>query len=62
MPFIRLILALAQYIPGIDSQSVTLRTTLARQCNLIIVLLLRSLSISVHRRLPTLNEVVDAGH
>ena len=49
------------YVPGTDPKSKLLRQTLCRQCNLIAVLLLRSLSDSVRKRLQSLQDIVDAG-
>jgi Bestrophin, RFP-TM, chloride channel len=49
------------YIPGSDEESRLLRKTLLRHCNLMMVLVLRSISDSVSRRLPTLDDVVSAG-
>lgn len=58
---LRLLLPVVMYIPGTDSESRLLRRSLLRQCNLMAVLLLRSLSDSVRNRLKTLEDIVDAG-
>ena len=58
----RLILAIATYIPSSDDQSRLFRETLVRQSNLIAVLMFRSISDSVRRRLPNIEDVVDAGN
>jgi len=55
-------LAIATYIPGSDDQSRIFRETLVRQSNLIAVLMFRSISDSVRRRLPNIEDVVDAGN
>ena len=59
--FFRLMLSISMYIAGSDEESRLLRKTLLRHCNLMMVLVLRSISDSVSRRLPTLDDVVSAG-
>lgn len=54
-------LAIAMYIPGNDAQSRLLRKTLCQNCNLMAVLVFRSISESVRSRLQTLEDVVRAG-
>ena len=54
-----LISAIAAYVPGYDIESRILRKTLARQCNLMAVLLLRTLC-STNRK-KTLDDIVSAG-
>ena len=54
-----LISAIAAYVPGYDVESRILRKTLARQCNLMAVLLLRTLC-STNRK-KTLDDIVSAG-
>lgn len=49
------------YIPGHDAESRLLRKTLVRQCNLMAVLVLRTLSDSVRDRLKTTDDIVSAG-
>lgn len=49
------------YIPGCDRESKILRKTLVQNCNLMAVLVFRSISESVERRLKTLDDVVSAG-
>ena len=49
------------YIPGCDKESKILRKTLVQNCNLMAVLVFRSISESVERRLKTLDDVVSAG-
>jgi hypothetical protein len=49
------------YIPGDDKESKILRKTLVQNCNLMAVLVFRSISESVNRRLKTLEDVVSAG-
>lgn len=49
------------YIPGYDAESRLLRKTLVRQCNLMAVLVLRTLSDSVRDRLKTTDDIVKAG-
>lgn len=58
---IRLTLAICMYIPGNDIQSRVLRKTLCQNCNLMAVLVFRSISDSVRSRLKTLEDVVSAG-
>ena len=57
----RLVFAVANYIPGSDAESRLLRKTLVRQCNLMIVLLLNTLSSLEGTRTKTLDDVVKAG-
>lgn len=57
----RLILAVVMYIPGSDTASRLLRKTLVRQCNLMAVLVLRTLSDSVRERMNTTDDIVNAG-
>ena len=54
-------LSICMYIPGEDPESRLLRKTLCRNCNLMAVLLFRTISQSVRKQLPTLQEVVNAG-
>lgn len=54
-------LAIAMYIPGSDPESRLLRKTLMQNCNLMAVLVFRSISESVRYRLKTLEDVVTAG-
>lgn len=54
-------LAIAMYIPGSDAESRLLRKTLLQNCNLMAVLVFRTISESVRRRLKTLEDVVTAG-
>ena len=49
------------YIPGCDKESKILRKTLVQNCNLMAVLVFRSISESVECRLKTLDDVVNAG-
>lgn len=53
--------SVATYIPGHDSESRLLRKTLVRQCNLMMVLLMQTLSSSAVTRTKTLKDAVDAG-
>ena len=55
-------LSIAMYIPGADEESRLLRSTLCGICNLMAVLLFRSISDSVKNRFKTLQDVVDAGY
>jgi bestrophin-3 len=55
-------MSIAMYIPGEDIESRTLRKTLCQNCNLMIVLLFRTISDSVRSRLETLQQIVDAGN
>jgi bestrophin-3 len=55
-------MSVAMYIPGEDIESRTLRKTLCQNCNLMIVLLFRTISDSVRSRLKTLQQIVDAGN
>lgn len=57
----RLMLAVAMYIPGVDEESRLLRKTLCQNCNLMAVLVFRSIADSVRNRLKTLQDVVNAG-
>jgi bestrophin-3 len=54
-------LAITMYIPGSDTESKMLRKTLVQNCNLMAVLVFRSISESVEYRLRTLEDVVRAG-
>lgn len=54
-------LTIAMYIPGSDAESRLLRKTLMQNCNLMAVLVFRSISESVRYRLKTLEDVVTAG-
>lgn len=54
-------LAVAMYIPGSDNESRLLRKTLLQNCNLMAVLVFRTISESVRHRLKTLEDVVAAG-
>ncbi len=54
-------LAIAMYIPGSDTESRLLRKTLCQNCNLMAVLVFRSISDSVRSRLKSLEDVVNAG-
>lgn len=54
-------LTIAMYIPGCDAESRLLRKTLLQNCNLMAVLVFRSISESVRNRLKTLEDVVAAG-
>ena len=54
-------LAITMYIPGNDKESKILRKTLVQNCNLMAVLVFRSISESVEHRLKTLEDVVSAG-
>ena len=49
------------YIPGVDEESRLLRKTLCQNCNLMAVLVFRSIADSVRNRLKTLQDVVNAG-
>ncbi|XP_057381066.1 bestrophin-2-like [Daphnia carinata] len=57
----RLILTVAAYIGGTDSESRKLKKTLVRHCNLMAVLLIRSLSTSASNRKKTLEDAVKSG-
>lgn len=57
----RLLLTIAMYIPGCDNESKLLRKTLMQNCNLMAVLVFRSISESVRSRLKSLEDVVNAG-
>ncbi|EFX64654.1 hypothetical protein DAPPUDRAFT_66073 [Daphnia pulex] len=57
----RLMLAISMYIPGSDKESKMLRKTLVQNCELMAVLVFRSISESVEYRLRTLEDVVRAG-
>nr|CAH0107821.1 unnamed protein product [Daphnia galeata] len=57
----RLMLTIVMYIPGSDNESKLLRKTLMQNCNLMAVLVFRSISESVRTRLRTLEDVVNAG-
>ncbi len=57
----RLMFAIAMYIPGSDKESRLLRKTLCKNCNLMAVLVFRSIADSVRSRLKTLDDVVKAG-
>ncbi|XP_046652814.1 bestrophin-2-like [Daphnia pulicaria] len=57
----RLMLTIAMYIPGCDKESKLLRKTLMQNCNLMAVLVFRSISESVRTRLKSLEDVVNAG-
>ncbi|XP_032780724.1 bestrophin-2 isoform X2 [Daphnia magna] len=57
----RLILTVAAYIQGTDSESRKLKKTLVRHCNLMGVLLIRSLATSVSNRKKTLEDAVKSG-
>ena len=57
----RLMMAIVMYIPGDDNESRLLRKTLCQNCNLMIVLLLRSISDSVRSKWETLEDLVKAG-
>ncbi|KAK4023402.1 hypothetical protein OUZ56_008814 [Daphnia magna] len=57
----RLMLTIAMYIPGCDNESKLLRKTLMQNCNLMAVLVFRSISESVRSRLKSLEDVVNAG-
>ncbi len=59
--FSRLMLTIAMYIPGCDKESKLLRKTLMQNCNLMAVLVFRSISESVRTRLKSLEDVVNAG-
>lgn len=59
--FPRLMLTIAMYIPGCDKESKLLRKTLMQNCNLMAVLVFRSISESVRTRLKSLEDVVNAG-
>jgi len=52
---------IAMYVPGNDEKSRMIRRTLMRYLNLTLVLVLRSISISVKRRFPTKEHLVEAG-
>ena len=57
----RLMMAIVMYIPGDDNESRLLRKTLCQNCNMMIVLLLRSISDSVRSKWETLEDLVKAG-
>jgi bestrophin-3 len=54
-------LTIVMYIHGSDNESKLLRKTLMQNCNLMAVLVFRSISESVRTRLRTLEDVVNAG-
>ena len=54
-------LFIVMYIPGEDDESRLLRKTLCQNCNLMIILLLRSNSDSVRSKRKTIGELVKAG-
>ena len=54
-------LSIAMYIPGSDVESRLLRKTLAQNCNLMAVLVFRTISESVRSHLKTIEDVVSAG-
>lgn len=54
-------LTIAMYIPGSDVESRLLRKALMQNCNLMAVLVFRSISESVRSHLTTLEDVVSAG-
>ncbi|KAK3585083.1 hypothetical protein CHS0354_004272 [Potamilus streckersoni] len=51
----------AQYLHGDDEKSRIMRRTIARYILFGLILILRSTSISVMKRFPTINHIVDAG-
>ncbi|XP_032798664.2 bestrophin-2 [Daphnia magna] len=57
----RIMLSIAMYIPGCDNESKLLRKTLLQYCNLMAVLVFRTISEAVKFRLNTLEDVVNAG-
>ena len=57
----RIMWCITMYIPGNDPETYLLRKTLLRNANLMAVLVLRSISDSVRKRLKTLEDVVEAG-
>lgn len=59
--FQRLILTIAAYVRGCDAESRKLKKTLVRHCNLMGVLLIRSLSRTDNNRKKTLEEAVELG-
>jgi hypothetical protein len=54
-------LTIAAYVPGCDAESRKLKKTLVRHCNLMGVLLIRSLSNTDSNRKKTLEEAVKLG-
>ena len=54
-------LTVSLYIPGRDEESRLIRRTLLRYTNLMMILVLRSISLAVKRRFPTLEHVVESG-
>ncbi|XP_037075394.1 bestrophin-4-like [Pollicipes pollicipes] len=53
--------AIALYVRGVDENSRMIRRTMVRYLNLSLILLLRSISSAVKRRLPTLEHLVESG-
>ncbi|XP_043200458.1 bestrophin-1-like isoform X1 [Amphibalanus amphitrite] len=53
--------AIALYVRGADENSRMIRRTMVRYLNLSLILLLRSISSAVKRRLPTLDHLVESG-
>jgi hypothetical protein len=51
----------ALYVAGEDEYGRMLRRSLMRYLNLSLILVLRSISSAVKRRLPTLDHVVESG-
>ena len=57
----RVMLSIVMYIPGEDDESRLLRKTLCQNCNLMLILLLRTISDSVRSKYKTIGDLVKAG-
>ncbi|XP_013914540.1 PREDICTED: bestrophin-2 [Thamnophis sirtalis] len=57
----RLMCAISGNVHGVDEKGRLYRRTLMRYCSLSAVLILRSVSIAVFKRFPTMDHVVEAG-
>ena len=53
--------AIDMYIPGNDEKSKLVRRALMRRCMSMFILLLRSVSTAINRRVHDLNELVQVG-
>ena len=58
----RTMLSIVMYIPGEDDESRLIRKTLCQNCNLMIVLLLRTISASVRSKYKSIDDLVKAGN